>query len=108
MTTEKLKIKDGYAFLIKKGIKKHEYRLNDRDFKDTQYLLLCPKNTSSVLVKVNEIEYFKTWEDAIIESDFNEIPKEDILKECNNFYSKEDIEKHGIARFEIKPIFSYN
>ena len=104
MTTKIYKIKDEFLELIKKGIKKHEYRLNKNiDFKIGDVFFLQSEK-QNLLVKIKKIENFNLWEDAIIESDFGEMPREEILKICKSFYSFEDVKQYGIVRFGIEKV----
>ena len=104
-----MRIKPKFLSLIRKGIKKHEYRLNKDKYKDINIgdqikLVSNDDENDFIVIKVKNIKVYKDFESAIDMNDF--IPlyndKETLVKECNTFYLKEDIERLGIKVFEIE------
>ncbi len=109
----RMKIRDHFINLIKNGTKKHEYRLAAPKYADIYIgdvlVLISNQNKDNYIkVFVDSIETFKSWDDALCnywESDFKGLYNSlsDILKECREFYAKEEVEKYGIKVFSIKP-----
>lgn len=114
----KMKIRPHFLDLIRKGIKKHEYRLADAERKkicigDTLILVSNQNPAEYVKVIVKGIQFKKDWESALSdywEEDFSGLfkTKEEALRECYRFYPKKRVDECGIEVFEIqvdKPIF---
>lgn len=114
MNLYKMNINDEYLSLIKKGYKKHEYRLfNDKrkPIKVDDYLMLVSNTNSNdfIKVKVIKIETFQHWDKALSQcwkEDFKDLYSslDELINVCNTFYSKEDIEKYGIVVYSISLI----
>ena len=109
-----MKIKPCFLDLIKAGKKKHEYRLNTPDRRELsigdQITLVSNENSNNRLVAtITDISTHPNWLDALndywkedFEGLFNNL--DDLIKECNKFYSPEQIRTYGIIRFEINRI----
>lgn len=107
-----MKIRPHFLELIRKGVKTHEYRLADAERRkivvgDTLILVSNLNSSDYVKVIVNKIEYKKDWDSALSsywKDDFKGLfnTKEEVLKECYRFYSKQLIDENGIEIFEIK------
>lgn len=107
-----MKIKPCFLELIKSGIKKHEYRLNTPDRRSLsigdQITLVSNENPNDVLVvTITDISIHPNWLDALkdywkedFEGLFNNL--DDLINECNKFYSPEQVRKYGIVRFGIQ------
>lgn len=105
------KIRPQFLELVRSGIKKHEYRLASPKYTslnvgDRMILVSNQNSKDFVIVRVNKINKFYNWENALKEfwkddfkglySDFDEL-----LKECHRFYTIEEIKNYGIDVFEI-------
>ena len=106
-----MKIKPCFLELIKVGKKKHEYRLNTPDRRSLsigdQIALVSNENPNeSVVVTITDISTHPNWLDALKDywiEDFEGLfdNLDDLINECNKFYSPEQVKKYGIARFGI-------
>ena len=115
MKTYYLKIRDKFITDIKNRVKKHEYRLASPErmqakVGDTFVLLSNQNKENFVRATIKGIKVFRSWHEALIdnwEQDFkNLFPSlESTLKECYKFYSKEEVDRYGIAVFEIEPLY---
>ena len=113
MNYHRLKIREQYLGLIRKGYKHHEYRLATPERKEIRIgdvlVLINNQNRFDYLkVIVKNISYYSGWESALSENwkeDFKNIFSnfEDVKKECYKFYRKEEIDQYGIEVFEIEP-----
>lgn len=106
-----LNIKDVYLDRIKANKKHHEYRLNEPKRQKIQIndILTLQGETYSLQVEVTEIKVFSSWKEALTPyylNDFDGVYNslEETLKACNQFYSKEDVDKYGIVVFSIKKL----
>ena len=107
-----MRIKPCFLDLIKAGKKKHEYRLNTPDRRELsigdQITLVSNENSNDTLVvTIIDISTHPNWLDALIdywkedfEGLFNNL--NDLIKECNKFYSSEQVMEYGIVRIGIK------
>ena len=106
-----MKIKPRFLELIKAGIKKHEYRLNTPDRRELsigdQITLVSNENPNDVLVvTISNISIHPNWIDALKDywkEDFEGLYDnlDDLINECNKFYSLEQVRENGIVRFGI-------
>ena len=106
-----MKIKPCFLKLIKAGIEKHEYRLNTPDrrslsIEDKINLVSNVNPKDTLVVTITDISIHSNWLDALkdywkedFEGLFNNL--DDLVNECNKFYSPEQVKKYGIVRFEI-------
>lgn len=106
-----MKIKPCFLELIKAGKKKHEYRLNTPDRRSLsigdQMTLVSNENPKDTLVvTITDISIHPNWIDALkaywkedFEGLFNNL--DDLINECNKFYSLEQVKEYGIVRFDI-------
>ncbi len=108
-----LKIRDKFIEKIKKGLKKHEYRLATDERKsikigDTLVLISTEDKRKFVRVAVKKINLFKNWEDTLRThwDDFRNIYSsiDEAIKECNKFYERDEVNKYGIICYEIAPM----
>ena len=107
----KMKIKEQFITLIERGIKKHEYRINDpknQDIKIGDIIILVSNNNSKKYLKVivASIEHYSSWEEALKDrwqEDFKGLysTQEEVIKETQRYYSKEEVEKYGINVYKI-------
>lgn len=114
MKTHYLKIRDKFIENVATGVKRHEYRLGTEDRCQIQIgdILVLVSNQNRrrfVKVAVKNIRKFTGWEQALKdnwEQDFQSLFSsfEDALKECNKFYTRDEIHSYGIIAFEIEPI----
>lgn len=115
MKTYYLKIRDKFIADIKNRVKKHEYRLASPErmqakVGDTFVLISNQNKENFVRATIKGIKVYSSWNEALIENweqDFkNLFPSlESTLKECYKFYSKEEVDRYGIAVFEIEPLY---
>lgn len=113
MATHVMKIRPHFIASIRKGTKKHEYRLGDAarcKIKTGDILVLVSNQDASdyVRVKVDSSARFSNWDEALDgrwKSDFYGIYSSyaDLIKECHRFYSAEQVRQCGIIVFAIKP-----
>lgn len=105
-----LKIREKFIASIKEGKKIHEYRLGTpkrRNIKTGDVLVLINNQNKEdyVKVQVESIEYFSNWDEALNgywENDFPEFNSiNDIKKECEKFYSRNEVNEYGILVFKI-------
>lgn len=109
----KFKIQEKYIEPIRKGIKRHEYRLATPERKQAQIgdvLILVNKSNikESIKVVVKSIEFYSSWDEPLEKywkQDFNGVfdSLESIKKACHGYYAKEEVDKYGIEVFEIEP-----
>ncbi len=114
MKTYYLKIRDKFINEITHGSKRREYRLANEDRQqikigDTLVLVSNQNKRNFVKVTVKRIETYPTWEEALKnnwQSDFQNLYSslDDAIKECQRFYSRDEVEKYGIISFEMEPI----
>lgn len=107
-----MKIKHCFIELIKAGKKKHEYRLNTPGRRSLsigdQITLISNENPNDVLVvTITDISTHPNWLDALKDywkEDFEGLfdNLDDLINECNKFYSPEQVKEYGIVRFEIE------
>ena len=107
-----MKIKSCFLELIKAGKKKHEYRLNTPDRRNLsigdQITLVSNENTKDILVvTITDISTHPNWSDALKDywkEDFEGLSNnlDNLINECNKFYSPEQVKEYGIVRFEIE------
>ena len=107
-----MKIKPCFLELIKAGKKKHEYRLNTperRELSIGDKITLVnntdPKDCLEVLI--TDITTHKDWYSALKDywkEDFEGLYDnlDDLIDECNNFYSPTQVNEYGIIRFKIR------
>ena len=106
-----MKIKPCFLKLIKAGKKKHEYRLNTPDKRDLsigdQITLVSNENPKDTqVVTITDISAHPNWLDALKDywkEDFEELFNnlDDLIYECNKFYSPEQVMEYGIVRLSI-------
>ena len=107
-----MKIKPCFLELIKAGKKKHEYRLNTPDRRSLsvgdQITLVSNKNPNDTLVvTITDISVHPNWLDVLKDywkEDFEGLfdNLDDLINECNKFYSPELVKEYGIVIFGIK------
>ena len=107
-----MKIKPCFLELIKAGKKKHEYRLNTPDRRNLsigdQITLVSTENLKDTLVvTTTEISIHPNWLDALKDywkEDFEGLfdNLDDLINECNKFYSPEQVKEYGIVRLGVK------
>lgn len=115
MKTYYLKIRDKFISDIKNRVKKHEYRLASPErmqakVGDTFVLISNQNRDNFVRATIKGIKVYNSWNEALIENweqDFKNIftSLEATLKECYKFYSKDEVDRYGIAVFEIEPLY---
>ena len=108
-----MKIKPCFLELIKAGKKKHEYRLNTPDRRELsigdKITLVNNTDPTDILeVVITGITTHKDWYSALKDywqEDFEGLYDnlDDLINECNSFYSHEQVKEYGIIRFGIKP-----
>ena len=106
-----MKIKPCFLELIKTGKKKHEYRLNTPERRNLsigdQITLVSNENPNDTLVvTITDISIHPNWLDALKDywkEDFEGLYDnlDDLINECNSFYSIDQVKEYGIVRFEI-------
>jgi len=106
-----LKIKDRFIQSIVDGTKTHEYRLGSSERRKIsigdKLLLVSNENPNKLCtVTVTSSESFSNWEDALKDDwkkDFSHLfnSYSDVLKECQKFYSRDEIQEYGIIKFGI-------
>lgn len=111
MAIYKMKIREKFIELIKKGNKKREYRLatpERLEIKNGDYLVMVSNQNPNnyVRVQVKSITTYSNWDDALAahwKEDFSELFSsiEDVKKECRKFYSEKEVREHGIIVFEF-------
>ncbi len=109
-----LKIKDRFIQSILDGTKTHEYRLGTPERSKIaigdRLILISNDNPNKLCtVAVTSVESFLNWEDALKgdwEEDFSHLFNSylDVLKECQRFYSRDEIKEYGIRKFGISPL----
>lgn len=107
-------IKPKFLKLIVDGVKKHEYRLNsvERDqIKNGDRITLVSNQSHDdfVVVTVKGVQKYKTWEDALKdnwENDFKGLCQnyDEAVSMCYKFNTKDQVDEHGIVRFDIEPL----
>ena len=115
MKTYYLKIRDKFITDIKNRVKKHEYRLASPErmqakVGDTFVLISNQNKDNFVRATIKGIKVYSSWNEALIENweqDFKNIfaSLDATLKECYKFYSKDEVDRYGIAVFEIEPLY---
>ena len=115
MKTYYLKIRDKFISDIKNRVKKHEYWLASPErmqakVGDTFVLISNQNRDNFVRATIKGIKVYNSWNEALIENwehDFKNIftSLEATLKECYKFYSKDEVDRYGIAVFEIEPLY---
>lgn len=115
MNTYYLKIRDKFIMDIKNRVKKHEYRLASPErmqvkIGDTFVLISNQNKENFIRTTIKGIKVYSSWNEALIENweqDFKNIfpSLEDTLKECYKFYPKDEVDRYGIAVFEIEPLY---
>lgn len=107
-----MNIKSIYLDLIRKKIKKHEYRLNKTKYRslkvgDEIKLISNYDSNDFELTKIKKIEVFSTRKEALInywkddfKGAFNDF--EILIKEVETFYKKDDVKNLGIIVFTIE------
>ena len=106
-----MKIKPCFLDLIKAGKKKHEYRLNTPDRRNLsigdQITLVSNENPNDTsVVTITDISTHPNWLDALKDywkEDFEGLfdNLDDLINECNKFYTPEQVKEYGIVRFKI-------
>ena len=106
-----MKIKPCFLELIKAGKKKHEYRLNTPDRRELSIgdkitLVTNTNPKDSLEVVITDITTHEDWDSALKDywqEDFEDLYDnlDDLISECNSFYSKGQVKEYGIVRFEI-------
>lgn len=112
MKTMILKIRPHFLPLIRKGIKRHEYRLNSPKYTslkvgDRMVLKSNQDDKDFAIVRINKVTKFENWEKALEnfwKEDFQGLYSnyEELKKECIKFYKNDDVRKYGIDVFEIE------
>lgn len=116
MKTYYLKIREKFIESLRTGVKKHEYRLASQERRsiktgDNLVLISNQDKKNYVRTTVIGIHIYKTWKEALEkywEEDFAGLfDTFDIaLAECYKFYSRDDVNKHGIIVFDVKPVIT--
>jgi len=113
MKNHYMKIREKFISEIRSGNKKHEYRLASPErmqikVGDTLVLISNQNKQNFVKTTVKSISTYKGWEDAIRENwnDFSHLyySPAAALRECNKFYSKDEVNTYGIVVFEVEPL----
>lgn len=109
-----LGLREEYFNKVKNKIKIFESRLHDekrQKYKvgDILTFLLEPDRIEKINAKITKIYLFKNFEEMANSLDktslgFKNKTKDEMLEIYNSIYSKEDIEKYGVAIFEIELI----
>ncbi len=112
------KIRPAFLPLIKNGVKKHEYRLASPKYTslnvDDRLILVSNQNKKDfVTTRIKKIAKFCDWESGLEKywhDDFQGLYSDwdELLKECYEFYEKDEVRRYGIDVFEIvldKPDF---
>lgn len=111
MSIHCLKIRPHFLENIKQGIKTNEYRLATPERKnynigDKLVFVSNQDNKNYVKTVLLEKYIYKNWKDALKErwkDDFKGFETlEDVLKECNKFYTLQEVDKYGIIVYKIK------
>ena len=110
----RLKIRPQFLESITKGIKKHEYRLNTPEKSnllngDRITLVSNQDKNDSIVVVIRGIKKYFSWEEALKENweqDFKGFSDtfEETLNICDKFYSREQVRKFGIVKYDIEPL----
>lgn len=97
--------------IVEKGIKNVEARVNDekrRKLKigDTLVFLKRPDEDKIIKTRVDNLRYFKSFEEMAKEYDFKRLyleyyTIEKWLNELSRFYTKEEIEENGVVAIEF-------
>lgn len=113
MRTAVFKIRPEFINAIKKGTKRHEYRLNKGNRSvlnkgDHLYLVANDDSGSFAEVTITGKKTFSSWEGALSEfwsEDFRSIfsALEEAVNTCREFYSDSDVKTYGIVVFSIVP-----
>ncbi|MBQ9449451.1 MAG: ASCH domain-containing protein [Acholeplasmatales bacterium] len=100
-----------YLESIKEGTKKHEYRLGKPERRaikigDTIRLITNEDENVTLDVEVTGITLYKSWYEAMKdnwENDFKGLYNsfDELMEDCKNFYTEEEIKKYGIIMFDI-------
>lgn len=108
----KMKIRDHFISLIRKGTKTHEYRLANPKYDNIHIgdvlVLISNQNPQNyVKVIIDSIEKFSNWNDALHnrwKNDFDGLfgNFEEVLKECYRFYTKEEVDQYGINVYKMR------
>ena len=106
-----MRINKKFLDLVKKGVKKREYRLNTpyRDkikIDDTIRLINDNDEKDFIFVRVINRETYPNFNEALRSYYFQDFQGlynsfEECVDECNKFYEKEEIDKYGIVVFRI-------
>ena len=109
-----LKIRDKFINEVVGGLKRREYRLANEERRkikvgDTLVLVSNQNRKNFVKVTVKKVKCYPNWGEALKDnwqSDFKNLYSslEDAIKECQRFYSKDDVDKYGIIVFEMEPL----
>ena len=114
MKTYYLKIRDKFIGEINAGNKKHEYRLASTErtqvkVGDTLVLISNQNKSHFVKTTVKGIRIFPGWREALEDNwqqDFQNLYSsiDEALRECYNFYPKDEVDTYGIIVYEIEPL----
>ena len=109
-----MKVRIEFLNLLRKGIKKNEYRLNHPKYNDIKIgdtiKLVCDNNPNDfIFKKVKGIKSYYNWIDALMdnwESDFNGLfySLDELLKAVGDFYTQQEINKYGIKVFNLEDL----
>lgn len=110
----RLKIRPEFLEAIKKGVKKHEYRLNTPEraglSNGDRITLVSNQDINDYLVVIIKgITQYLSWEDALKDNwdtDFKGqfATFDEVLNVCRKFYSRDQVKEYGIVKYEIVPL----
>ena len=106
-----MKLKEQYFNYIKFGTKTYEIRLNDekrQKIKIGDYIEFQkePLKEEKIIYKVDDLLYFKNFEELINKIDITLLAssketKEELLKTLNSFYNAEEQKKYGVVAIKL-------
>ena len=105
-----MKLQSEFYYYIKNGSKRIEIRLNDEKRKIIKVNDIIEfrniENNEKIKTKVLELKKYNSFIELLDDNDISLLAdksynKEKLLKELNNFYSKEEQNKYGILAIKI-------
>ncbi|MBR1385652.1 MAG: DUF3850 domain-containing protein [Bacilli bacterium] len=105
-----MKLQSEFYYYIKNGSKRIEIRLNDEKRKIIKVNDIIEfrniENNEKIKTKVLELKKYNSFIELLDDNDISLLAdksynKEKLLKELNNFYSKEEQNKYGIIAIKI-------
>ena len=107
-----MKLNEKYFDAIKFGTKIYEIRLNDekrKQIKKGDFIEFQkePLKEEKYIVEVEDLLYYKNFEELLQNSKMEELSspktkKEELIKDLEKFYSKEEQEKYGVVAIKLK------